>query len=213
MERVWRRLLASCGPGAEAHDPAPLVPLVLPFGAIDFDFGGHKQHVFWKIDCYDKELRFGSPDPADPAPGKSAAISPSPRKGHEDRPERTMPMRSQLPPDCPDEGGRWRASSMHALDQEPKRGFAPDDIAPPGVAWRRHPPSRHLSRTWTARSGRRSGVERNSVRCRAQLPERRSPEASRPVSGVCSSRSGPARRCRTTMQLRPIDEELPSTIK
>lgn len=28
LERVWRRLLAACGPAAEAHDPTPLVPLV-----------------------------------------------------------------------------------------------------------------------------------------------------------------------------------------
>jgi hypothetical protein len=32
------------------------------FGAIEV--AGIK--VFWKIDCYDKELEYGSPDPADP---------------------------------------------------------------------------------------------------------------------------------------------------
>ena len=37
------------------------------FGAINFEFGGYKEHVFWKIDCYNKELRFGSPDAADPS--------------------------------------------------------------------------------------------------------------------------------------------------
>lgn len=37
------------------------------FGAINFEFGGYGEHVFWKIDCYDKELRFGSPDAADPS--------------------------------------------------------------------------------------------------------------------------------------------------
>jgi hypothetical protein len=33
------------------------------FGA--FDLGGER--LFWKIDYYDKDLRFGSEDPADPA--------------------------------------------------------------------------------------------------------------------------------------------------
>ena len=33
------------------------------FGA--FDLGGER--LFWKIDYYDKDLRFGSPDPADPS--------------------------------------------------------------------------------------------------------------------------------------------------
>jgi len=33
------------------------------FGAIEHD--GKK--VFWKIDCYDENLEFGSPDPSDPA--------------------------------------------------------------------------------------------------------------------------------------------------
>jgi hypothetical protein len=28
------------------------------------DWRGTK--LFWKIDCYDRELHFGSPDPADP---------------------------------------------------------------------------------------------------------------------------------------------------
>ena len=37
------------------------------FGAIDFDWGGYGERIFWKIDYYDKELRFGSPDPSDPA--------------------------------------------------------------------------------------------------------------------------------------------------
>jgi hypothetical protein len=33
------------------------------FGA--FEIEGHK--IFFKIDCYDKKLEFGSPDPADPS--------------------------------------------------------------------------------------------------------------------------------------------------
>ena len=33
------------------------------FGA--FDLAGHK--FFWKIDCYDQNLEFGSDDPSDPA--------------------------------------------------------------------------------------------------------------------------------------------------
>lgn len=39
-----------------------------PYGEHDFgafDLGGER--LFWKIDYYDKDLRFGSPDPADPA--------------------------------------------------------------------------------------------------------------------------------------------------
>ena len=32
------------------------------FGAFDHD----DQTIFWKIDCYDRELKWGSPDPADP---------------------------------------------------------------------------------------------------------------------------------------------------
>ena len=35
----------------------------------EHDFGSLTcagQHVFWKIDYYDKDLEFGSPDPADP---------------------------------------------------------------------------------------------------------------------------------------------------
>jgi hypothetical protein len=38
-----------------------------PFGEHDFgsfDHGGRT--IFWKIDCYDRELNWGSPDPADP---------------------------------------------------------------------------------------------------------------------------------------------------
>lgn len=39
-----------------------------PYGEHDFgtvDVRGNR--IFWKIDCYDKALTFGSPDPADPA--------------------------------------------------------------------------------------------------------------------------------------------------
>ena len=32
------------------------------FGA--FDFAGER--IFWKIDCYDQDMKFGSPDAADP---------------------------------------------------------------------------------------------------------------------------------------------------
>lgn len=38
-----------------------------PYGEHDFgslSYSGHK--VFWKIDCYDQCLEYGSPDPADP---------------------------------------------------------------------------------------------------------------------------------------------------
>ena len=33
------------------------------FGAFEYN----AQRIFWKIDCYDKENRYGSPDPADPS--------------------------------------------------------------------------------------------------------------------------------------------------
>jgi len=39
-----------------------------PFG--EHDFGGFEldgERLFWKIDCYDRDLQFGSEDPADPA--------------------------------------------------------------------------------------------------------------------------------------------------
>lgn len=39
-----------------------------PYGEHDFgaiEWNGEK--LFWKIDCYDKRLEYGSPDPADPA--------------------------------------------------------------------------------------------------------------------------------------------------
>ena len=34
---------------------------------LDFDYAGYREKVIGKIDYYDKELRFGSPDPSDPA--------------------------------------------------------------------------------------------------------------------------------------------------
>lgn len=39
-----------------------------PYG--EHDFGAvawHGTRIFWKIDCYDRTMRFGSPDPADPS--------------------------------------------------------------------------------------------------------------------------------------------------
>ena len=39
-----------------------------PYGERDFGaFEYGADTVFWKIDCYDKALEYGSPDPADPA--------------------------------------------------------------------------------------------------------------------------------------------------
>jgi hypothetical protein len=39
-----------------------------PFGEHDFGtFELDGVNLFWKIDCYDQDLDFGSPDPADPA--------------------------------------------------------------------------------------------------------------------------------------------------
>ena len=37
---------------------------------LEHDFGAfmhHDQQIFWKIDTYDLDLQFGSPDPSDPA--------------------------------------------------------------------------------------------------------------------------------------------------
>ena len=39
-----------------------------PHGEHDFGSFEHAgKTIFWKIDCYDRDLKFGSPDPADPA--------------------------------------------------------------------------------------------------------------------------------------------------
>ncbi|MEM7213215.1 MAG: DUF3768 domain-containing protein [Pseudomonadota bacterium] len=39
-----------------------------PHGEHDFGSFKHEgQTIFWKIDCYDKDLAYGSPDPTDPA--------------------------------------------------------------------------------------------------------------------------------------------------
>ena len=39
-----------------------------PYGERDFgSFDYQGQTIFWKIDCYDKDLAYGSPDPTDPA--------------------------------------------------------------------------------------------------------------------------------------------------
>ena len=39
-----------------------------PHGEHDFGAFDHAgKHVFWKIDCYDSSMEFGSEDPADPA--------------------------------------------------------------------------------------------------------------------------------------------------
>ena len=38
-----------------------------PYGEHDFGAFEHGPHrIFWKIDCYDRDERYGSPDPADP---------------------------------------------------------------------------------------------------------------------------------------------------
>lgn len=38
-----------------------------PMGEHDFGAVEHKgEKVYWKIDCYDKDLQYGSEDPADP---------------------------------------------------------------------------------------------------------------------------------------------------
>ena len=39
-----------------------------PYGEHDFGAFDHQRHrIFWKIGAYDRDLRFGSPDPADQA--------------------------------------------------------------------------------------------------------------------------------------------------
>jgi hypothetical protein len=39
-----------------------------PHGEHDFgSFTWRTERLFWKIDCYDRQLQFGSPDPTDPA--------------------------------------------------------------------------------------------------------------------------------------------------
>lgn len=39
-----------------------------PYGEHDFGSFDHQGlRIFWKIDAYDQDLKFGSPDPADPA--------------------------------------------------------------------------------------------------------------------------------------------------
>ena len=57
VERVLHAVAAfdGFGPDNDPHDEHD-------FGAITID----GQKVFWKIDCYDKRLEYGSPDPADP---------------------------------------------------------------------------------------------------------------------------------------------------
>lgn len=38
-----------------------------PHGEHDFGSFDHSgQRIVWKIDCYDREMEYGSPDPADP---------------------------------------------------------------------------------------------------------------------------------------------------
>lgn len=39
-----------------------------PYGEHDFgSFEHHGETLYWKIDCYDSEMRMGSPDPSDPS--------------------------------------------------------------------------------------------------------------------------------------------------
>jgi hypothetical protein len=43
-------------------------PAADPYGEHDFGaFEHNSRKIFWKVDCYDRALRHGSPDPADPA--------------------------------------------------------------------------------------------------------------------------------------------------
>ncbi len=60
------------------HERAAVLAAVRAFAAFDTGNDPHDEHdfgavevgrvrCFWKIDAYDRDLRFGSPDPADPA--------------------------------------------------------------------------------------------------------------------------------------------------
>ncbi len=68
-------------PGVRALGPFAVVAILRAMRSFDqFDEGNdpHSEHdfgafehgpdtIFWKIDCYDKALAYGSPDPADPS--------------------------------------------------------------------------------------------------------------------------------------------------
>ena len=49
------------------HAFVAFTPANDPYGEHDFgSFEYAGTTIFWKIDCYDRDLNFGSPDPADP---------------------------------------------------------------------------------------------------------------------------------------------------
>jgi hypothetical protein len=52
----------------QVHTFAEFTPENTPHGEHDFgSFEYDGKTIFWKIDCYDRDLSYGSPDPADPA--------------------------------------------------------------------------------------------------------------------------------------------------
>ena len=72
-------ILVSCGISALPEDEVAAIlegvrtfedftPQNDPYGEHDFGAFAHNgTRIFWKIECYDREMQFGSPDPADPA--------------------------------------------------------------------------------------------------------------------------------------------------
>jgi hypothetical protein len=67
------RLLVTAGVIALADGALPLILDAIagftdPYGEHDFGALEHGvERLFWKIDYYDRDMRYGSPDPADPA--------------------------------------------------------------------------------------------------------------------------------------------------
>lgn len=76
---VGGRVVVTAGVAALGRaDVSAVILTVATFDAFDRDNDPRGEHdfgaidhagtrYFWKIDCYDADLRFGSPDPADPA--------------------------------------------------------------------------------------------------------------------------------------------------
>ncbi len=72
------QVLITCGvAGMSENDKTEILQKVIdfnefnpekndPYGEHDFgSFVQNEEKIFWKIDCYDKNLEYGSPDPAD----------------------------------------------------------------------------------------------------------------------------------------------------
>ena len=70
-------LLTDCVAAMPADERAELLAAVRDYSLFEYENDPHGEHdlgivdtgsgrFLWKIDCYDRQLRFGSPDPADP---------------------------------------------------------------------------------------------------------------------------------------------------